>query len=306
MHKLYGEEYSRAEDFDILDGSSGQAAYTDWRHNSVLITIDEAKSSPTSYRRGERSAVYEVLKNLVDPAPKRCRFKSKYGIAFDGMAYASYMVACNHADAIAIPAHDRRFTVLLNGREMTPEEAKAFAAWMADPGNIAELSRFLAARSLGDFNMFQPLDTMAKQDMAELALTQVEGILRDLMEDDSQELVFTRYQMEREVETILKGGVNNGGYPGHWRGEFEAAWKCYCALLKTANGSPSRVRVGGRHTKLYCFRTRKKQIEKLPEAARHQSARRRGGIDPTKDQIKLAETLDGLRNAVSEHAEDET
>ena len=77
----------RAEDFDILDGSSGQAAYTDWRHNSVLITIDEAKSSPTSYRRGERSAVYEVLKNVVDPAPKRCRFKSKYGRPFDGMSY---------------------------------------------------------------------------------------------------------------------------------------------------------------------------------------------------------------------------
>jgi hypothetical protein len=104
---------------------------------------------------------------------------------------------------------------------------------------------------------------VAKQDMAELALTQVEGILRDLMEDDKQELVFTRYQMEREVETTLKGGVSNGSYPGHWRGEFEAAWKQYCALLKTANGSPCRVRVAGRQTKLYCFRTRKKQVEKL-------------------------------------------
>ncbi len=49
--------------------------------------------------------------------------------------------------------------------------------------------------------MFEPLDTTAKQDMAELALTQVEGILRDLMEDDKRELVFTRYQMEQEVET---------------------------------------------------------------------------------------------------------
>ena len=141
MHKLYGEEYSRAEDFDILEGSSGQAAYTDWRPNSVLITIDEAKSSPTSYRRGERSAVYEVLKNIVDPAPKRCRFKVKYGKPFDGMSYASFMVACNHADAIAIPANDRRFTVLVNGREMTAEEAKAFAAWMEEPGNIAEFVR---------------------------------------------------------------------------------------------------------------------------------------------------------------------
>ena len=56
MHKLYGEEYSRAEDFDILEGSSGQSAFTDWRANSVLITIDEAQSSPTSYppRRTQR------------------------------------------------------------------------------------------------------------------------------------------------------------------------------------------------------------------------------------------------------------
>jgi Family of unknown function (DUF5906) len=305
MHKLYGEEYSRAEDFDILDGSSGQAAYTDWRHNSVLITIDEAKSSPTSYRRGERSAVYEVLKNIVDPAPKRCRFKSKYGVPFDGVSYASFMVACNHADAIAIPANDRRFTVLVNGREMTVEEEKAFAAWMEVPGNIAELSRFLATRELKDFNMFRPLDTAAKQDMAELALTQVEGILRDLMEDDKQELVFTRYQMEREVETVLKGGVSNGGYPGHWRGEFEAAWKQYCALLKTANGSPSRVRVSGKLAKLYCFRTRKKQVEKLPEAARQQSARKRGGIDKAKDQIAIAKALSGLTNAATEFTESE-
>ena len=61
-------------------------------------------------------------------------------------------------------------------------------------------------RDLSNFNMFEPLDTDAKKDMAELALTQVEGILRDLMEDKKQELVFTRYQMEKEVELILTGG----------------------------------------------------------------------------------------------------
>ena len=48
------------------------------------------------------------------------------------------MIACNHADAIAIPASDRRFTVLANGNKMTAAEAKEFAAWMEVPGNIAE------------------------------------------------------------------------------------------------------------------------------------------------------------------------
>jgi hypothetical protein len=288
-HKLYGPQYSRAEDFDIIDGSSSQSTYTDWRHNSVLVTVDEAKSSPTSYRRGERSAVYEVLKNVVDPAPKRCRFKAKYGQAFDGVSYCSFMVACNHADAIAIPANDRRFTVLVNGRVMTVEESREFAAWMEDPANIAALSRFLGERDLSNFNMFQPLDTTAKQDMAELALTQVEGILRDLMDDKTQELVFTRYQMENEVELILTGGQSYKSAGGQWRGEFEGAWKAYCVLLKTRKGSPSRVRVNGKLTKLYCFASNRKKVEKLPDAARQASARRRGGIDTVADDMRRAE-----------------
>jgi hypothetical protein len=303
MHKLYGEQYSRSQSFNILDGTSSQSTYNDWMHNSVLVTVDEAKSSPTSYRRGERSAVYEVLKDLVDPAPKQHNFKVKFGRWFDGMSYCSFMVACNHADAIAIPAHDRRFTVLTNGRVMTVEEENEFAAWMTDPGNIAALSRFLAARDLSAFNMFHPLDTVAKQDMAELALTQVEGILRDLMEDDKQELVFTRYQLEQQVADILGGGsrYNTIGI-GQWRGEFESAWKAYCVLLKTKNKSPSRVRVCGQLAKLYCFRTRKKQVEKLPEAARQASARRRGGVDAA----KLAEASNKLKKGENQHGAGDT
>jgi hypothetical protein len=123
--------------------------------------------------------------------------------------------------------------------------------------------------------------------MAELARTQVEGILRDLMEDKKQELVFTRYQMEREVELILTGGQSYKSAGGQWRGEFEGAWDRYCVLLKTKNGSPSRVRVAGRQVKLYCFATRKKQVGKLPEAARQASARKRGGIDTAKDELRL-------------------
>ena len=306
VHKLYGEEYSRAEDFNILDGTSGQAAYTDWRHNSVLITIDEAKSSPTSYRRGERSAVYEVLKNIVDPAPKRCRFKSKYGQAFDGMSYASYMVACNHGDAIAIPAHDRRFTVLINGREMTADEAKEFAAWMKEPGNIAELSRFLAARDLSAFNMFWPLDTLAKQEMAELALTQVEGILRDLMEDDRQELVFTRFQMEREVEMILRGGVSKETIPatGGASSRPPGSSTACCSRLRTARRAGSGSRAGRRsctasgpgRSRLRNCRTRRDM----------RSARKRGGIDKAKDLREMSKTLEKLKSTTLDLAENDT
>ena len=69
-------------------------------------------------------------------------------------------------------------------------------------------------------------------------------------------------------------------------------------LLKTKNGSPSRVRVAGQLVKLYCFRTRKKQVDKLPEAARQASARRRGGVD----QPKLVEAVKGPKKGENRHS----
>jgi hypothetical protein len=140
--------------------------------------------------------------------------------------------------------------------------------------------------------------------MAELARTQVEGILRDLMEDKKQELVFTRYQMEKEVELILTGGQGHKSAGGQWRGEFEGAWNRYCVLLKTPAGSPSRVRVAGKPTKLYCFATRKKQVQKLPEAARQESARKRGGIDPAKGEMHVENDLaEGLKKMKKTHSQ---
>lgn len=286
LSKLYGAKYVIAQDFDILDGSSSQAAYTDWLHNRLLATVDESKSSPTSYRRGERNAAYEVLKNIVDPAPKQRFFKGKYRPAFDGMQYISFWVATNHADALAIPAKDRRFTVLTNGRGITAEEAKAIAAWMEEPGNIAALAGFLAARDLTGFNMFEPLDTEAKAEMAELAISRVEEVLIDLMEDKERGLVFTRTQVEKEVENMLSGGGGRSLAGYHWRNELNGLWSKYCALLKTVIGTAWRVRVDGKQKKLYCFRTRKRQAERLPEAARRAQAAKWGEVDELKDLLK--------------------
>src|SRR4029077_10244353 len=79
LHKLYGPEYSRSQSFSVLDGTSSQSAYNSWIHGNVLVTVDETKTSATAHRRGEKKGVYEVLKDLVDPAPKGMTFNVKYG-----------------------------------------------------------------------------------------------------------------------------------------------------------------------------------------------------------------------------------
>ena len=279
VHKLYGEQYARAEQFSILDGSSGQAVYTDWMAGSVLVTVDESRASPTAYRRGERNAAYEVLKDIVDPAPKRRSFKVKYGAAFDGVSYCSLWVATNHADALAIPAADRRFTVLRNGREITPAEAREIVAWLERPANIGALSRYLAERVLVDFDMFQPLETVGKAAMAELARSSVEEILDDLIEDDSRGLVFTKQNLEDEVSRHFSV------HAGPWRGEFNAAWLMYCAGLTGLNIRPFRVRSGGTQRKLFCFRKNAPRVRKMPEAAVRRHAAKWGHLDTIETQL---------------------
>ena len=272
LHQLYGVDYARSEDFNILDGSSGQSAFTDWMHGTVLVTVDEAQTSATAYRRGERKSVYEVLKNVVDPAPRHRRFKVKHGQAFDGISYCSIIVATNHADAVAIPASDRRFTILSNGRVMTRAETLAMAAWL-DGANVGALSQLLAARDLTGFDMFQPLATTAKAEMAELARSEVEEILRDLIEDEHRGLVFTK----GHIEMLVANNFNGQG--AYWRGEFKEAWGRYCAGLKTGDGGPRRVRMAGTQRKLFCFRVRRRQVESMPEAAIRREVAKWGGVD---------------------------
>lgn len=285
LYKLFGEEYTQAEDFDIIAGNGSQAIYTDWRFGSILVTIDEAMTSPTAHRRGERKSIYEALKNAADPVLKRYKFKGKYKPSFDGYAYSSLMVATNHANAIAIPPGDRRFSVLNNGREILPEEAKTFAAWIDDDGNIAELSRWLERRDLTKFDPYLALKSAAKTEMIDRSYSQVEQEMIDLSEDDTRGLVFTRVQVEREIENIISGG--RGTSWQQWRGTFEGAWDACVRLLKTDAGSPCRIRVGGIQTKLYCFANRHKEARLLDEMQRRHEAAKWGMIGSFKDGLTV-------------------
>jgi hypothetical protein len=294
--KLYGENYVRPEDFNVIAGTSSQGVFTDWRLNAVLVYVDEALTSPTAYRRGERKTLYDVLKNVVDPAPKRGSFKGKYEKAIQGTAYNSLWVFTNHANAVALPSNDRRITVLRNGRKMTLQERQTILAWMDKPGNIAALARFLETRELSGFDMFEPLDTDAKTNMYEMSRTPVEDVLSDLMEDNKRGLVFTRARLENAVEDILKGDAHN--LPGpFWRGQLEGAWADYIMLMKSENGTPWRLRISNdadknkdKRLKLYCFRTKYKQAVKLAEAARRTEALKWDGIDlHTRDEWRVLE-----------------
>jgi hypothetical protein len=277
MYKLFGEHYAGAQNFNMLDGSSGQHIYNDWMHNNLLITVDEARTSATAYRKGERNSMYELLKDIIDPAPKMMNFKAKYGLTFTARSYCSFMIASNHKDALAIPGHDRRFTVLRNGEAMTREEQLELAAWMEVPENIAALARWLEI-DIGDFNMFHPLKTEAKEEMAEQAITRVEEAINDLREDPNRGLVFTRPHFEDAVEEIITGGRGRLMHSAA-RGELDGLWKNMAKLLKTDKGRPCTIRIDGYPAKIYCFADRVKAARGLTENQRRTEAAKWGSID---------------------------
>ena len=75
-------------------------------------------------------------------------FTSKGRPAFQGAAYASYLIGSNNCDALQIPAEDRRIPRCATAALPAREQAQALDAWMNVPGNIAALARMLSARDL--------------------------------------------------------------------------------------------------------------------------------------------------------------
>jgi hypothetical protein len=174
LARLFGHRYVRSIDFDVFSGRSAQGVYTDWAAYATLVTVSESKDTPEGGRWSAQRAVYERIKEIVDPRPVQRTFMRKGLPAFQAIAFASYLIFSNNRDALQIPADDRRVTALQNGARLAPEQAMLLQAWMDMPGNIAALSRHLEGRDLSQFDAYLPLRTATKATMQELARSELD------------------------------------------------------------------------------------------------------------------------------------
>jgi hypothetical protein len=172
--RLLGPKYVRPIDFDIFTGKSSQGVFTDFGAYALMVTVNEARDNAESGRWSERRAIYERLKEIVDPRAIERTFTSKGKPAFQARSCASYLIASNNRDALQIPPDDRRIAALVNGERMPAQMAAGLEAWMDAPGNIAELARWLERRDLGNFNAYEAPETAAKKVMQELARTDLD------------------------------------------------------------------------------------------------------------------------------------
>jgi hypothetical protein len=162
--------------------------------------VDEAKDTSDAGKWTERRAVYERLKAIIDPRPVERAFTMKHGQMFYGLCFAGFLIATNNIDAIQIPAGDRRFAVLANGKRMTGEMAEKLQAWMDQPGNIAALAAWLEARDLRTFKPYDAPETLTKTVMQELSRTEREEAFLTVRKLFGKSALFTGEQFRRAIE----------------------------------------------------------------------------------------------------------
>jgi hypothetical protein len=197
--RLLGPKYVKPIDFDVFTGRSAQGIYTDWGAYATLVTVNEAKDTPEAGRWADRRAVYERLREIVDPRAIERTFIKKGSQAFSGLSFASYLVFSNNRDALQIPDGDRRITALANGAQMAPAMAAGLQAWMDQPGNIAELARWLEARDLSAFDAYAPLVTQTKTTMQELSRSALDDAFSMVRRRIGPQRLFTGEQIRTAV-----------------------------------------------------------------------------------------------------------
>lgn len=155
MQRLFGSGYVREMPYAMVAGRTYQSQYTDWAADKLMIVVSESAETETgSSAYQTKHNTYEHLKSLIEPNMVERTFISKKGSAFTAMACASYIIASNHADALPIPAEDRRFAVITSGEPRDAAYWDEMRLWMADDANIAAFAAELLAVDLAGYSPY--------------------------------------------------------------------------------------------------------------------------------------------------------
>jgi Family of unknown function (DUF5906) len=242
LSKLFGVRFVTPIGFDLITGTSGSARFNDWEAESLLVTIDEAATPQEDYTSlRTRRMMYESLKQVVDPASERDRrFEPKGKKAFYGRPYATYLIATNHRDALELPADDRRFAVLENGRMMPVALANMVHAWQRQPENIGALYRELQGMTVNDSSPFQPFEVPPMFAGREAMIDASGSPLSEAI-DEALRLLHPAFTL-RQVEIAIELDTDTGGFPESWRLKAAQAVRSKC---RRCGAEAVKFRTGG-------------------------------------------------------------
>ncbi|WP_439628630.1 DUF5906 domain-containing protein [Shinella sp.] len=261
LRALLNGRYFRELSFSDFTGKTSQSQYNDWAGSALIACINESSDAETGSRYSNRRAVYEHVKEVVEPRPHEVSVKQKGEPNYVTVSATSFFIATNHADALPIPHDDRRIAVLMNGERLTEEEAGMFNEAVASPAEVAAFYHWLLKRGYGAFNPFAPPPLFkGKQRMADANVSAFDEAWADAMKDLRE--VFTSEALRRAV--MAAAHANGAEMPPQVRELITNAMATDLFRVGERNGHNWHVKVEGRKLGVYC-RTRA-DAEKWTEA----------------------------------------
>ena len=216
LGKLFGVGYVRNIAFADFTGKTYQSQYNEWQADALLVMVNESSENTDGSTYQTKRNTYEHLKEIVEIRPTIREIKTKGKPNYRALSSTSFIIATNHADALPIPEHDRRFCVLQNG-ETKPEAWWArLNAWVEQPANVAAFHDYLKAYDLTGYSPYAPPPVFAgKRRMIDDSVSELDEAF-DLALQSMPGRAMTRQQIETTVRKMMtvygmdQAGVNIG------------------------------------------------------------------------------------------------
>lgn len=183
IEKLFGQRYVKALDFSTFAGKTYQSQYNSWGAETLVVTVDESSEAQGGSIYASKRDTYERIKELVEPRAKLRHFV-RHGLPpFTAYSYVTYFIATNHADALPLPADDRRIWVGTNGERRELEFWDEVNEWMEVPENIGAFAAWLEELDLGEYSPYLPPPmTSGKRAMIEMSASPIDHAMTEALQ----------------------------------------------------------------------------------------------------------------------------
>jgi Family of unknown function (DUF5906) len=173
-----------------LSNFVGEGARFNAYLTSTMAIMDELNAETEAIGRQSPAkvgmAIYEKLKECVDPNPKWVEINAKYGKLGWQWSFTSFFLCTNHENALPIPEKDRRFCVTSGNGEQMPDEVyqRLIKALGAEGATDVIWAHLVHLVDVAGFNPAKPLDTDAKRAMIDSNVSdldfEIEGEMKAL------------------------------------------------------------------------------------------------------------------------------
>lgn len=205
MSRLFGKNYVRQLPFETFTGKTYQSQYNEWQSEALLVCVNESSEADGVSSYQNKVNTYEHLKEIVEVRQTLREIKLKGDRNYWALSSTSFLVFTNHADALPIPEHDRRFCVMENGEPKHVSYWQALNAWMDNEDNVAALYHWLMAYELEGYSPYaKPPTFSAKAAMIDEAKSDLDTAIQTALENMPGE-VFTMPQLDKYVRMVADG-----------------------------------------------------------------------------------------------------